>query len=100
MENINIDEMHKRKIIDETNELIDERNNLALDVLGLSERVGSIGLYQEITAKADDKLLYNKMRKLLSFKRNRLNTLNHKIEVNERILGIKKSKKKKKITRH
>ncbi len=98
MENINIDEMHKRKIIDETNELIDERNNLAIDVLGLSERVGSIGLYQEITAKADDKLLYDKMRKLLSFKRNRLNTLNHKIAVNEKILGI--SKKKKKITRH
>jgi hypothetical protein len=101
MENkIVLSDEQRRKLIDETNLFIDERNMVALDVLGLSERVASIGLYQEITASREDKYLFGKMRGSLLSKRNKLNNLNHRIEVNKRILGIKPKKISLIKTRH
>ena len=101
MENkIILTDEQRRKLIDETNLFIDERNMVALDVLGLSERVASIGLYQEITASREDKYLFGKMRGLLLSKRNKLNNLDHRIAVNKRILGIKPKKISLIKTRH
>lgn len=97
MENkIVLSDEKRKELIDETNNYIEQRNGLALDILGLSERVSSIGLYQEITATPDDKFLFKKMRELLLDKKNKILELNHRIEVNERILGIKKVKRRKK----
>lgn len=89
----NLTEEQRKQIVEETNKWIDENNSLAIDILSLSLTVGRIGLFERIFSKSEDKQLFNIMKKQL----NDMNTIYsknmHKIEVNERILGIKKPKK-------
>ncbi len=82
--------------IDETNELIDEYNNLSFELETLGDSISRIGIIKMIIASPEDRELFKSMKKQYDEKFKRYRELAHKIANSEKSLGIKKSKRLKK----
>lgn len=94
---INLTDEEKKELIDETNKLLEEYNVLSMDIMGYSQLISRIGLYQRIFDK-ENKDFYKLLEKDFRIKSDRLIFLSNKIELNKEKLGIKTKKKKKNKT--
>ena len=101
MENkIILTDEQRKKLIDETNQMIDNNNMLALDIASISDRVARIGLFHMITAKKEDRELFKAAKEHFNNMYTTYLTNMHKIDVNKKILGIKPKKISLIKTRH
>lgn len=95
MTKTNLTDDEKRKLVEETNKMIEEYNELSMDIIGYSQLVTRIGLFQKIF-DTENKEYYKVLEKRFRIKRDRLLFLNKQIKKNKETLGIKKVKKKNK----
>ena len=95
MVHVILTEEEKKALVEETNNMLSECDEITMDLMGLSEQLSRITLYQRITDPENNKL-YKMMRHRITIKSRRLLTLREKIEINKEKLGLKKSKKKNK----
>lgn len=95
MDKIELTEEKRKEIIDQTNTWIGENNLLAVDILWLTDTVKRIGLLELIIAKPDDRRVYSELKRQLSEKTKKYSDTRHKIEVNEKLLGINRKPKRK-----
>ena len=93
---INLTEEEKRQLVDETNEMIAELNEISTEIFVLNERLSRIGLYQRLTADKETKFLYSQMELRLTNRSRKYLSILEKINLNKEKLGIKKMKTKKK----
>lgn len=92
---VNLTDEEKKQLVEETNLMIEECDELVMDITGLTEQASRIGLYNKIFDK-ENRFLYKKIENTIRIKSRRLLTLREKIEINKEKLGLKKIKKKNK----
>ena len=90
----------RKNMIDETNNWIHENNMLGIRICSLSSVVRRIGLFDMVFASRENRQLYNTIKENFNSMKATYQTTQHKIEVNEKILGIKDRKKKMKLTKN
>ena len=100
MSKIVLSEEKRIELIDETNKWIDENNQLAIKIVSLADRVAKIGLFQLVFSKKEDRQLFKEVIKNYREMNYKYLEGNHKIEVNEKLLGIKSKYKGLIKTRH
>ena len=95
MVNVILTEEEKKALVEETNNMLSECDELVMDITGLSDQASRIGLYNKVFDK-ENRFLYKKLENTIRIKSRRLLTLREKIEINKEKLGIVKTKKKNK----
>ena len=100
MSKIVLSEEKRIELIDETNKWIDENNQLAIKIVSLADRIAKIGLFQLVFSKKEDRQLFKEVIKNYREMNYKYLEENHKIEVNEKLLGIKSKYKGLIKTRH
>ena len=95
MINVNLTEEEKRQLVEETNKMAEECDELTMDIMGYTQLVSRIGFYQRVF-DAENKKYYKSIEKTIRIKSRRLLSLTEKIELNKEMLGIAKTRKKKK----
>ena len=94
MVHVILTEEEKIKLIDETNAMIKECDELSMDLMCLHERMKYFSPLDFLNKKKKNSDVYEMLEKRIQIKNRRLLSLKNKIETNKEILGILPSKKK------
>lgn len=95
MISVNLTDDERKKLIEETNNLIHEENILKIDIYSLKEQMNRIGFVNRYMSP-DNKELYRLMETRVFNKSRRLLVVLKEIETNKKILELDKNNKKNK----
>ena len=95
MINMTLTDEEREELINKTNDMIFEINEIYMDTFCLRDQLSKISIY-DLVFSSKKRIIYSLLQKKIRIKNRRLLILQKKVELNEEILGIKKTKKKNK----
>ena len=95
MINMTLTDEEREELINKNKEMIFKINEIYMDTFCLRDQLSKISIY-DLVFSSKKRIIYSLLQKKIRIKNRRLLILQKKVELNEEILGIKKTKKKNK----
>ena len=97
MINMTLTDEEREELINKTNDMIFEINEIYMDTFCLRDQLSKISIY-DLVFSSKKRIIYSLLQKKIRIKNRRLLILQKKVELNKEILGLKPIKKKKNKT--